>query len=153
MPIPEEIRKVPRPVNTIVIAYGKNKDHYAVRQRIGCKYVDGKRKPVNGPTIGHIVDGRFIPLPEKAPENTASAPADMKDWGNAVLCDGLFKDVMQELAAVFSQEEVEKIYCIAILRPAMKASGPVSLRMHTKTAFCPNSIRGLTCRRMGYARF
>lgn len=116
MPIPEEIRKVPRPVNTIVIAYGKNKDRYAVRQRVGCKYVDGKRKPVNGPTIGHIVDGRFIPLPEKAPENTASAPADMKDWGNAVLCDGLFKDVMQELVAVFSQEEAEKIYCIAILR-------------------------------------
>ncbi len=116
MPIPEEIRQVPRPVNTIVTAYGKNKDRYAVRQRIGCKYVDGKRKPVNGPTIGHIVDGRFIPLPEKEPENTAYAPADMKDWGNAVLCDRLLKDVMQELLAVFSKDDAEKICCIAVLK-------------------------------------
>ena len=38
MPIPKEILEVKRPRNTIVIAYGKNKDRYAVRERIGCKY-------------------------------------------------------------------------------------------------------------------
>ena len=37
MPIPKEILSVKRPVNTIVIMYGKNKDRFAVRQRIGCR--------------------------------------------------------------------------------------------------------------------
>ena len=46
---------------TIVIAYGKNKDRYAVRERIGCKYKHGRRIPVNGPTIGHIVGGKYVP--------------------------------------------------------------------------------------------
>ncbi len=116
MPIPPEIRNVPRPVNTIVVAYGKNKDRYGVRKRIGCKYVDGKRRPVNGPTIGHIIDGKFIPLPEKKPVKTAAASAEMKDWANVVLCDRLFKGVMQELSAVYSREDAEKTYCIAVLR-------------------------------------
>jgi len=38
MPIPQHILDVDRPKNTIVIAYGKNKDRYAVRERVGCKY-------------------------------------------------------------------------------------------------------------------
>ena len=35
MPIPQEILKVERPKNTVVIVYGVKKDKYAVRQRIG----------------------------------------------------------------------------------------------------------------------
>ena len=34
MPIPREILDVERPTNTVVIAYGKDKKHYAVRQRV-----------------------------------------------------------------------------------------------------------------------
>ena len=37
MPIPQDILSVPRPKNTVVIAYGKDKSLYAVRQRIGCR--------------------------------------------------------------------------------------------------------------------
>ena len=37
MPIPREILDVERPVNTVVIAYGRDKHLYAVRQRVGCK--------------------------------------------------------------------------------------------------------------------
>ena len=59
MPIPQEILAVKRPKNTIVIAYGKNKDRYAVRQRIGCRNDNGRHLPVNGPTIGHIVNGEY----------------------------------------------------------------------------------------------
>lgn len=65
MPIPVEILAVPRPEDTIAVCDGKNKDHYAVRQRVGCKRADGKPKPVNGPIIGHIVDGQYVPI---APE-------------------------------------------------------------------------------------
>ena len=61
MPIPKEILAVPRPKNTVVHAYGKNKDHYSVVSRVGCKYQDGRRVPINGITVGHIIDLTFIP--------------------------------------------------------------------------------------------
>ena len=35
MPILQDILAVPRPKNTIVIAYGKDKSLFAVRQRVG----------------------------------------------------------------------------------------------------------------------
>ena len=54
--VPESIRKIPRPVNTIVQAT-KNPNVYMVIKRIGCKNVGGRRVPVNGPVVGHIVDG------------------------------------------------------------------------------------------------
>ena len=61
MPIPQDILSVPRPKNTIVIAYGKDKNLYAVRQRVGCKRENGRNLPINGPTIGHIIDGVYVP--------------------------------------------------------------------------------------------
>lgn len=38
--VPESIRKIKRPLNTIVQVV-KNPDVYMVIMRIGCKYVDG----------------------------------------------------------------------------------------------------------------
>ena len=61
MPIPQDILSVPRPKNLIVIAYGKDKSMYAVRQRISCKRENGRNLPINGPTIGHIIDGVYVP--------------------------------------------------------------------------------------------
>lgn len=116
MPVPPEILAVKRPVNTVVIAYGKNKNLFAVRQRIGCKYVNGKRRPVNGPTIGRIRDGRYVPLTENEPVNISSAPIDLKDWAGVVLCDRLFKDMLSELRLVYNKSDAEKLYCISILR-------------------------------------
>lgn len=114
MPIPKEILAVPRPVNTVVIAYGKNKDRYAVRQRIGCRRVNGGNKPVNGPTIGHIVDGQFIELPKIDP--IADSPIDLKDWAFVTLCDSLFTDMLDELRLFYNEKESLRLYCIAILR-------------------------------------
>lgn len=45
MPIPREILDVPRPKNTVVIAYGRDKKLYAVRQRVGCRNVGGRHLP------------------------------------------------------------------------------------------------------------
>lgn len=91
MPIPVEIREVPRPRNSIVIAYGKNKNLYAVRKRVGCKYVNGKRRPINGPTIGHIVNGKYIPIPEEEPKKVSSNQVDLKGWGSIILGDTFLK--------------------------------------------------------------
>lgn len=115
MPIPQEILCVERPKNTVVICYGKDKNHYAVRQRVGCTYSEGRHLPKNGPTIGHIIDGKYIP--NKEPKPTVSmCNVDLKDWANIVLCDNLFKDILAELKEVYNDEDAKKLYCIAILR-------------------------------------
>ena len=116
MAIPKEILAVERPKNTIVVAYGKNKDLYAVRQRIGCKNVNGRHLPVNGPTVGHIVDYCYVPIDDASPSDISDAPIDMKDWANVVLCDRLFKSILDELSAVYSRQDAVRLYCIAILR-------------------------------------
>ena len=74
MPIPADILAVERPKNTVVIAYGKDKSLYAVRQRVGCKNVGGRHLPVNVPTIGHIIDGAYVPVAEETPKRHPGRP-------------------------------------------------------------------------------
>jgi len=116
MPIPKKILAVERPVNTVVISYGKNKNFYAVRQRIGCKYVDGRRVPINGPTIGHIIDGVYTPVDTATPQNVSVSSVDLKDWANVVLCDAVFNDMIGELCQIYSRADALKIYCMSVLR-------------------------------------
>ena len=61
MAIPEEIRRVARPKNTVVVLSGtKGAKRYAVRERAGFKYGPrGNPQPINVRIIGHIVDGRY----------------------------------------------------------------------------------------------
>ena len=87
MPIPKEILDVERPKNTVVIVYGKNKNLYAVRQRIGCKNINGRHVPVNGPTIGHIVNGVYVPNDTNTNSNVSSGAVDLKEWAEIELCD------------------------------------------------------------------
>ena len=63
MSIPKEILEVKRPKNTVVFAYGKNKDKYGVRERLGCSREEGKKypTPVEGKTIGHIINMKYVP--------------------------------------------------------------------------------------------
>ena len=69
MAVPEEIRKVSRPLNTVVV---ENKTEgvrkYAVRARKGLKRIPGKHsQPVNGPVIGYIFNGEYIPIDKVPP--------------------------------------------------------------------------------------
>lgn len=116
MPIPKEILSVKRPVNTVVIAYGKDKRLFAVRQRVGCRNDNGRHLPANGPTIGHIEDGRYVPLAAGSPARVAASSIDLKGWAGAVLCDRVFKDIQGELLAVFAPADMLKAYCISVLR-------------------------------------
>ena len=111
MSIPKEILAVERPKNTIVAAYGKDKDKYAVKKRVGCKRVNGRNVPVTGPTIGHIVDGRFV-----EDRKFESADPDLKDWANVAYCDSLIAGVIPELDAQYSHQTSLQIHCIAVLR-------------------------------------
>jgi len=68
------------------------------------------------PTIGHIVDGSYVPIAKSAPQDVSFSPIDLKDWASVVLCDQLFKSIQNELFAVYSQRDAMKIYCISLLR-------------------------------------
>lgn len=116
MPIPKDILAVRRPKNTVVIAYGKNKDLYAVRKRIGCRNDNGRHLPVNGPTIGHIINYQYVPIDDAQLSGVSDARIDLKDWANVVLCDRLFKDILDELLVIYNRQDALKIYCISILR-------------------------------------
>lgn len=126
MPIPEEILSVSRPTNTVVIAYGKNKDRYAVRKRIGCRNVDGRHLPVNGPTIGHIINFEYVPMEDPGTAPVSCSPVELKDWANVVACDNLFRGILDDLCALYDRGDAVKIYCISILRvcyPGLKDCG------------------------------
>ena len=114
MPIPKEILAVERPKNTVVYAYGKNKDKFAVKERTGCRYDSGRRIPVTGGTIGHIIDFKYVPI-ELAP-SVSFSEIDLKDWANITLCNSLFEDMFYELLSVYNRNDALKIYNIAILR-------------------------------------
>lgn len=111
MPIPKEILAVKRPNNTVVMAYGKNKDKYAVKKRIGCKRVGKRNVPVNGPTVGHIIDGVYVPM-----KSLKTYDADLRDWANVAYCDSLFSGILEELCVQYDRKDAIRIYVISILR-------------------------------------
>lgn len=143
MPIPREILDVERPTNTVVIAYGKNKNLFAVRKRVGCKNVNGRHLPINGPTIGHIIDGKYVPIPEEVPADVSISPIDLKDWAGVVLSDRLFQDIRQELLSVYSPADTEKIYCMAILRVCNPGIKDYELKEAYDTSFLSESYPGV----------
>jgi len=61
MAIPEEVRTVEQPRNIIVIKRGNGPLKYAVAERVGESNV-----PVNGCTVGHIIQGSSVPCIEAA---------------------------------------------------------------------------------------
>ena len=63
MAVPEEIRLVKRPKNTVVEDRGGNgPNRYAVRERGKIKCIPGKNpQPHNGRVIGHIINLKYVP--------------------------------------------------------------------------------------------
>ena len=114
MGIPEEIRDVERPTNTVVVAYGKNKDKYAVRSRSGCRNINGRRVPVEGPVVGHIVNGRFVPVDDR--KDVSGSEVDLKDWANIEFAVFSSEYLLDELCEVYSRNDAVRLYCIAVLR-------------------------------------
>lgn len=153
MPIPQSILSVPRPKNTVVIAYGKDKSLYAVRQRVGCRNVNGRHLPVNGPTIGHIIDGAYVPVECSDPTAVSASPVDLKDWADIVLCDRLFCGIRQELSAVYNRADAMKIYCIAILRVCNPGIKNYELKEAYETSFLSELYPGVALSRNTVSAF
>ena len=114
MAIPEEIRRVARPKNTVVVQSGsKGANLYAVRERAGFKYGPrGNPQPINGRIIGHIVDGRYVPLHE----GLSLATPDMLSYGASAFIHSCSEDLLQDLDAVYSVSAARRIMALASLR-------------------------------------
>lgn len=114
MAIPEHIRKVPRPVNTVVVDNGKDgPNRYAVRERCGTKYIrDGNPQPKNGKVIGHIFDGAYVPLNG----GTAASGPDMLSYGAAAFVKSVSADILADLLGVYPAKDACAVMAIATLR-------------------------------------
>ena len=124
MKVPEEIRKVKRPVNTIVEDSGREgPKRYSVRQRGVVKYVPGKNpQPHNGKVIGHIIDYKFVPV-----ENTHPSDEDPKmlSYGSAALAKSVCTDIVDDLLSIFDPTIAYSIMALALIR-VIRPSTPLS---------------------------
>lgn len=113
MAVPEEIRKVPRPRNTVVCANGNGINKYVVRQRAGAICIPGRNPmPLNGIVVGHIIDMKFVPVVRK----TAEHGPDMLSYGAAAFVESVSTDLLDDLLEVYSPTEAYTIMAIASLR-------------------------------------
>lgn len=118
MGVPEEIRRVERPRNTVVV---ENKSdgprRYAVRERKGVKYVSGSNpQPINGRVIGHIIDGAFVPLQA---ETACDGPEELS-YGSSALFARHAEDILRVLLAVYPVEDAYSIIAavgVRVIRP------------------------------------
>ena len=117
MSVPEEIRKVSRPVNTIVEDSGSDGMYrYAVRSRNGARYHGGNPMPRNGRVIGHIINGQYVPIVDK----TAISGPDMLSYGSAALFHSVSGDLLQSLLEVYPAKDaydIIAIACLKVIRP------------------------------------
>lgn len=123
MSVSADIRAVPRPINTIVDDNGGDgPKRYAVRERSSSKYVrGGNPQPRNGKVIGHIIDHKFVPIPEKI---SGVAEPDMLSYGASALVKSVTSDLKEDLLAVFDAFDVYAMMSLATLRvikPAITA--------------------------------
>ena len=116
MAVPEEIRKVPRPRNTIVEDSGTDGTYrYAVRERSRVIYEPGMNpRPVNGKVIGHIIDLAFHPLTVKS-KTGADGPADLS-YGGSAFVHSVSADLLTDLEGSFNTADAMLIMTIASLR-------------------------------------
>jgi len=132
MPVPETIRLVKRPINTVID--DNNRDgplRYAVRERAGTKYVPGKNpQPRNGRVIGHIIADKFVPIIKK----TANEP-EILSYGTAALVKSVTHDLLCDLLNIYPAQDTYAIMTIATLRvikPSIKAN---RISTHYKRTF------------------
>ena len=116
MAVPDHIRKVPRPVNTIVEDNGREgPNRFAVRERISTRYVPGGNpQPRNGKVIGHIRDGKYVPKQEPV----ASSVPDMLSYGASAFVRSVTGDILDDLLAVYA---IKDAYMRTLQKSYLKA--------------------------------
>lgn len=116
MAVPESIRQVPRPSNTVVIDSGSNGlKRYAVHSRAKVVYTPGRNpRPVNGPVIGHIIGGKFVPVVSGA--KLAPNGPEYISYGVISLVHDELRGLDDELFRIFDATDSCMILVLAMLR-------------------------------------
>ena len=116
MAVPESIRQVPRPSNTVVIDSGSNGlKRYAVHSRTKVVYTPGRNpRPVNGPVIGHIIGGKFVPVVSGA--KLAPNGPEYVSYGVISLVHEELRGLDDELFRIFDVTDSCLILVLAMLR-------------------------------------
>lgn len=112
--IDEEIRKIKRPTNTVLLPT-KKENVYMVVERIGCKYDHGRRLPQNGRVIGHIIDKTYIPKENKV-KKISERSVSLLRYGNVAFADKVGKSLLGSLNKVYDSNDALNIYNIALMR-------------------------------------
>ena len=115
MGVPQDIREVARPRNTVVVDTGsKGPLRYAVRARAGFTRTEKGFQPRNGKVIGHIVNGSFVPAKSRL------KAAEWQTLGCAPLVADLAGDLRERLAELFGEGDADHVLALAsthILHP------------------------------------
>lgn len=123
MGVPQDIRAVPRPRNTIVEDSGSDGIYrYSVRERKGVDCESGKNpRPRNGRVIGHIINFKYVPVSDKL---ASGGPAALS-FGSSAFVHSMSSDILDDLLACFEARDAFKIIALASLRaikPGIAAS-------------------------------
>ena len=113
MGVPKEIREVPRPKNTIVQENRSQKGViYSVRKRDGYTIDEkGNPCPINSCVIGHIVDGKYVPILEAEEKNPEKL-----SFGAEYFIQSVAKDIYDDLLMTFDYKDAATILVTAMLR-------------------------------------
>lgn len=109
--VPEPARTIDRPKGTVVVY--RSSGVHAVKERSYAYDGSGRRHCVDGPVIGHIINGRYVP------DNGilhSGGRVDSKEWGNAKLCTMVSEDLFDDLLKFYNVGESSWIYVLAVLR-------------------------------------
>lgn len=134
MKVPEEIRKVERPVNTIVEDSGREgPKRYSVRERSMVKYVPGKNpQPHNGKVVGHIINYKFVPI--ESTDKTTVEPK-MLSYGSVALAKSVSEDITDDLLQIFDAKIAFSIMALAIIRVIRPATPLSRVSAHYQRTF------------------
>ena len=115
--VPEHVRAVSRPVNTVVVdSKSKGAKRYLVRERAGYKTSKGHYSgPRNGKVIGYIIDGAYVPRQEEIKRVTQNSRSVMQ-YGAPAFVANKCKDIHQDLLLCFDPEDANRIMTISSLR-------------------------------------
>ena len=141
MSVPAHIRNVPRPVNTVVVDNGKEgPNRFSVRERSGTKYIQhGNPQPRNGKVIGHIFEGKYVPLHTE----TASEGPDMLSYGAAAFAHSVSSDILSDLLDIYPIKDACTIMAIAMLRVIRPSITAERIATHYRRTFVSRYYPGL----------
>lgn len=140
MSVPESIRKIARPINTVVEDSGRDgPNRYLVRERVSTRYVPGGNpQPRNGKVIGHIINGEFVPITQ----TSVVQETDMLSYGGAAFVKSLTNDIFHELLEIYPIQDVYSIMAIVTIRILKPSIGSNRIASQYERSFVSKDYPG-----------